>query len=50
MKKVLINILLSVTFIIIYLLQINLFSSLKIARSNAKFIYYICTFYWTFLQ
>ena len=49
MKKVLINIFLVITFIIIYLLQINLFSWLKIARNNAESICYIRTFYWTFL-
>lgn len=38
MKKVFINLLLILTFIIIYLLQVNLFSWFKIARSNAKFI------------
>ena len=46
MKKVLINIFLIISFIIIYFIQLNLFSWLKIARSNAKFIYNIYTFYW----
>lgn len=49
MKKVLINVFLVITFILIYLLQINLFSWLKIARCYAKFICYFYTVYWSFL-
>lgn len=49
MKKALINIFLIIAFIITYLLQVNLFSWFKIARSNAKFIYNVYTFHRSFL-
>ena len=45
MKKILINILIIITFIIIYLLQVNFFSWFKIARSYAEFIYNVHSFY-----
>lgn len=48
MKKIIINISLIITFIIIYLLQINFFGSIKIARGNAKLNYYIRVIYWAF--
>ena len=49
MKKALINIFLIITFIIIYLLQVNLFSWFKIARSNAKLICNVYFIYWSIL-
>ncbi len=49
MKKILINLLLIITFILIYLLQVNLFSWFRIARSDAKSICHIHTIYWFIL-
>lgn len=49
MKKFLINLLLIVTFILLYLLQVNLFTGFKIARSDAKFICDFYSFYWFIL-
>ena len=45
MKKFLINILLIITFLIIYLLQINFFGFFKIARYNAEFNSNVCFIY-----
>lgn len=45
MKKFAINAGLAIAFILIYFLQVNIFSNFRIARSNAKFIHNISTLY-----
>ena len=49
MKKTFINIFLIIAFIIIYFLQVNLFSWFKIALNNAKSICNVYIIYWSFL-
>ena len=49
MKKIFINAMIIIAFLAIYLLQVNLFSHLTIARNNAKYDCYINTIYWIVL-